>query len=465
AYEELFLLQSAILKNGKIIKKAGISHGHPGREWQDFLAALPFALTQAQVRVIGEILADMEAPQVMARLLQGDVGSGKTVVAAAALYCNYLNGYQGALMAPTEILARQHYQSLQSLLEPLSVRIALLTGKVSGKKRGELLASLEAGEIDIIIGTHALIQEQVSIPCLGLAITDEQHRFGVMQRAALSGREGLADVLVMTATPIPRTLSLTLYGDLDISIIDELPPGRQPIKTYAVSYDLEVRIFAFLEKEIKKGRQIFIVCPLVEESEKLDLENAVSLYENLQKQIFPHRRLGLLHGKMKSKEKESIMDDFAQGNLDILVSTTVIEVGINIPNATVMLIREAQRFGLAQLHQLRGRIGRGGEQSYCILMNNAKGNIARERMRVLCQSNDGFLIAEEDLRLRGPGDFFGTRQHGLPELKTANLFTDAALLEMARNDVLELMEDQDFWQSEEMRLIHQYLKEKYQLLN
>jgi len=440
AYEEFLFLQLTLIKNGGLHTKAGIAHRADPNILAGFIAALPFQLTRAQQRVISEIYADMERPEVMARLVQGDVGSGKTIVAGAAVCKAAAGGYQSALMAPTEILAQQHERSLGPILSSLGLRVGLLTGSTPQAQRQELLQAVAEGQIDLLIGTHTLIQAKVNFAHLGLAITDEQHRFGVMQRSILGEKGQSPDVLVMTATPIPRTLALTLYGDLNLSLIDELPPGRKKIKTYAVSYDFEERIFAFLEKEMTKGRQIFVVCPLVEESEKLDLESAEELTAHLQKDVFPQRKVGLLHGRMKAKGKEEIMNELRAGKIDILVSTTVIEVGIDIPNATVMLIRDAERFGLAQLHQLRGRIGRGAEQSYCVLMSDSQTQIAKERLKVMSESEDGFMIAEADLKLRGPGEFFGIRQHGLPELRLANLLRDGRILEEAREDALAIMD-------------------------
>ena len=433
AYEELLLLQLALRLSGQQRIRPGLAMSAAPDILPAFERELPFTLTGAQHKAIEEIYVDMEATTPMSRLLQGDVGSGKTAVAAAALYKCCRSAYQGALMAPTEILARQHYHSLQPLLSKLGLSLEFLAGSTPGAQKRRIVTALAAGEIDVLIGTHALIQEKVRFARLGLAITDEQHRFGVRQRSALT-QDSPADMLVMTATPIPRTLALTLYADLRLSVIDELPPGRKPVRTDAVGYQYEQRIYRFIDKELDKGRQAFIVCPLVEESEKLDLQSAVELAQHLREQVFPKRKVGLLHGRMKAAEKEVVMASFAAGEIDILVSTTVIEVGVNIPNATVMLVRDAERFGLAQLHQLRGRIGRGGEQSYCILLHQAASETARERMRVISASNDGFTLAEADLRQRGPGEFFGSRQHGLPELTIADVFKDAALLAAAHAD-------------------------------
>ena len=464
AYEELLLLELALIKNSAVLERQGIAHPGQPKLLEKFKAALPYSLTGAQERVIAEIFNDMESETCMARLLQGDVGSGKTTVAAAAVYKSTEAGFQSALMAPTEILAMQHYKNLLPLMKSLGVRIELFTGGTTGEARTDILERLKNGEIDVIVGTHTLIQDAVVFKKLSLAITDEQHRFGVAQRAQLQ-EKGLADILVMTATPIPRTLALAFYGDLRLSVIDELPPGRQKIKTYAVGYDYEQRIWNFLEKEMAAGHQTFIVCPLIEESEKIDLESATKLYESISQNIFKNRRIGLLHGRQKPAEKEEIMKDFAAQRLDMLVSTTVIEVGIDIPNATVMLIRDAERFGLAQLHQLRGRIGRGAAQSYCILMNNARGDIARERMRTMVGTDDGFKIAEADLALRGPGEFFGTRQHGIPELRVANLFTDGLILEQAREDAYEILASDGLDADPQYGLLRFYLSQKEQMLN
>ena len=464
AYEELLLLELALIKNSTVLERVGISHPKKPKLLEKFRAALPYKMTNAQERVIAEIFKDMESETCMARLLQGDVGSGKTTVAAAAVYKSAAAGFQSALMAPTEILAMQHYKNMLPLMNALGVRIELFTGGTVGEARADILERLKSGEIDVIVGTHTLIQEAVVFKKLSLAITDEQHRFGVAQRAQLQ-EKGAADILVMTATPIPRTLALAFYGDLQLSIIDELPPGRQKIKTYAVSYDYEQRIWTFLEKEMAVGHQVFIVCPLIEDSEKIDLESATKLYENISQKVFPDRRIGLLHGRQKAAEKEGIMRGFSEHRLDMLVSTTVIEVGIDIPNATIMLIRDAERFGLAQLHQLRGRIGRGSAQSHCVLMNNARGGIAKERMQTMVATDDGFKIAEADLALRGPGEFFGTRQHGIPELRVANLFTDGLILEQAREDAYEILASGGLDSDPQYGLLRFYLAQREQMLN
>ena len=377
----------------------------------------------------------------MNRLCQGDVGSGKTMVAAACVYFAAKNGRQAALMAPTEILARQHYETLAPLLEPLGLRCALLTGSTGAKAKRETGAALAEGSIDLAIGTHALITGSVSFRDLGLVVTDEQHRFGVAQRAALAEKGLHPHTLVMSATPIPRTLALILYGDLDVSLIDELPPGRQPVETFAVPGSYRPRIYAFLRKHIAQGRQAYIVCPMVESGEEVsDDAKAVKEYaRQLQEEIFPNLRVAFVHGKMKPKEKEAVMAAFAAGETDILVSTTVIEVGVDVPNAAVMVVENAERFGLSQLHQLRGRVGRGRHRSYCILISDNRNEEARQRLKILTKTNDGFRLAEEDLRLRGPGDFFGVRQHGLPGLRVADLGCDAQLLQSAQKSAERLL--------------------------
>ncbi|MBQ3287453.1 MAG: ATP-dependent DNA helicase RecG [Firmicutes bacterium] len=405
---------------------------------QRFQNALPFSLTEAQSRVIDEIYADLDRPRPMARLVQGDVGSGKTMVAAAAMLKCCAAGAQAALMAPTEILARQHYQTLGPLFDKLGLTSALLTGATPAGRRKEVLELLYNGELDCVIGTHALIQSGVEFCKLGLAVTDEQHRFGVAQRARLRGGAGV-DMLIMTATPIPRTLAMTLYADLDLSLIDQLPPGRKPVKTFAVDYSYEQRVFAFIEKQVAEGGQAFVVCPLIEENDELELGSATAVYERLSREVFPSRRLALLHGRMKPQEKDEVMSAFREGSIDILVSTTVIEVGVDVPNACVMLVLDAERFGLAQLHQLRGRIGRGERQGYCVLLYTPVNELVRERMDIICSTADGYELAEADLRLRGPGEFLGQRQHGLPELQAADIFRDSDLLQQAHSDAARLL--------------------------
>lgn len=440
SYEELLTLQLGLFtyKNKVLNSKHGIKYPEKS-EVYEFIDRLPFKLTSAQKRVVDEIISDMESDKQMNRLVQGDVGSGKTIVAIISMYKAVISGFQAAMMAPTEILATQHYESLSGIFNQYNIKCELLVGSITKKKKDEILQSLLQGEIDIIVGTHAIIQENVEFQRLGLVITDEQHRFGVKQRTYLSQKGINPDVMVMTATPIPRTLALILYGDLDISIIDELPPGRKEIETYAVGEELKERIYKFIQKQINEGRQAYIVCPLIEESETLDLNSAQVLYEFLKNDVFKEFQVALLHGKMNQSVKDEVMDGFKKGQIHILVSTTVIEVGVNVPNANMMVVFNAERFGLAQLHQLRGRVGRGEYQSYCILINESMNPISRERMRILQASNDGFKISEKDLELRGPGEFFGTRQHGLPELKVANLIRDIDILKRAQIDAQEII--------------------------
>lgn len=439
-FEELLILQlGLLLTKGQLDQnKEGIAFNKMP-QLDDFINQLPFRLTEAQKKVLSEIQEDMESNMVMNRLVQGDVGSGKTIIAIIALYKAVLNNFQGAFMAPTEILAEQHYETIRNLLEPLGLSVALLSGSITKKNKEKLLAEIETGQINIVVGTHAIIQENVRFHRLGLAITDEQHRFGVRQRVMLSNKGYNPDILVMTATPIPRTLALILYGDLDISVIDQLPPGRKEIETYCVDQHKRKRIYAFVRKQIQEGRQAYIVCPLIEESESIEAKSTIELYEELTKEYFQDMRVGLLHGKMKSKEKEKLMKAFKVGDIDILVSTTVIEVGVNVPNASVMVIENSERFGLAQLHQLRGRVGRGSYQSYCILINYGKNPVTLERMKIMESSTDGFVIAEKDLSLRGPGEFFGTRQHGLPELKIANLFKHIKILQQVQTEAKKIL--------------------------
>ncbi len=439
--EEFLTLQLGLsmIKKQNTDKNTGLNMGEE-KIALAFKESLPFKLTNAQENVLGEIFKDMKSDKQMNRLVQGDVGSGKTLVALIAMIKAVESGYQGAMMAPTEILASQHYASISNFLKDFDINIGLLIGSLKKREKDEVLTKLKDGDIDILIGTHALIQEGVDFKKLGLVVTDEQHRFGVKQRADLSNKGNNPDILVMTATPIPRTLALILYGDLDISIIDELPPGRKEIETYAVGLEAKDRINSFINKQIQSGRQCYIVCPLIEESEKLDIKSAEELYEDLKNNDFKDIAMELLHGKMKSVDKDEIMSRFKNGETSILISTTVIEVGVDVPNANIILIYNAERFGLAQLHQLRGRVGRGEHQSYCILLNASNNKISRERMRVMQSSSDGFVISEKDLELRGPGEFFGTRQHGIPELKIANLFTDMKILKLAQGEIEELLD-------------------------
>jgi ATP-dependent DNA helicase RecG len=439
-FEELFILQSGLIhiKRMNSSEVQGIAFG--AYDEREFAEKLPFQLTNAQLKVIDEIFKDMEKAKPMNRLVQGDVGSGKTIVALLGMYKCARNGFQSLMMVPTEILAEQHYLTFKCLLEGTGIRIELLKGSMSAKAKNEVLQRVRNHEADIIIGTHALIQDKVEFPKVGLVITDEQHRFGVRQRTVLSDKGENPDILVMTATPIPRTLTLILYGDLDVSLIDELPPGRMKIETYSIDSSKKERFYGFVKKELDKGRQAYFVCPLVEESEKLDLNSATKYRDELQNEYFKGYNVGLLHGKMKADEKNQIMEEMRQGKIHILVATTVIEVGVNIPNATIMAIENAERFGLAQLHQLRGRVGRGVHQSYCILVSDSDSKIAIERLKYMTKSENGFDIAEKDLELRGAGEVLGQKQHGLPELKIANILNDTALLKSSR-DAVEYLYD------------------------
>lgn len=400
--------------------------------------ALGFSLTDAQEKVLNEIKNDFTTGFVMNRLIQGDVGSGKTAVAMISAYIAIKNGYQAVLMAPTDVLANQHYKSFCDTLEPLGIKCELLTSGLKKKEKDRAYDNIATGYAKMIIGTHALIQEKVKYNNLGLVITDEQHRFGVRQREMLSEKGNEPHILVMTATPIPRTLALILYGDLDISIIDKLPPGRKKVDTFAVDHSYYQRLYAFIKKEVAKGRQVYIICPMIEENDKMELRAVLSYTDDLDRNILPELRVSCVHGKMKNVEKQTVMEEFAKGNIDVLVSTTVIEVGINVPNASLMIIENADRFGLSALHQLRGRVGRGSEKSYCVLVSDAKSKVAKERLKIMCQTNDGFVISEKDLTLRGPGDFFGTRQHGLPEMKIANLYKDVDILKEVQQTAISL---------------------------
>jgi ATP-dependent DNA helicase RecG len=441
-FEDFLLLQVGLaIRRRREAARPGHTIAPPGRLVARLLEGLPFTLTAAQRRVWEEIRADLARPTPMNRLLQGDVGSGKTVVAVMALLTAVEAGFQGVLMAPTEILAEQHFGTVQRLLEPLGVPLALLSSGQKGKVREAALAAAASGAAPLVVGTHALIQDAVLFHRLGLAVVDEQHRFGVLQRATLRAKGRHPDVLVMTATPIPRTLALTLYGDLDVSVLDELPPGRQRITTAWRSEAKRREIYDFIRKELEQGRQAYVVYPLVEETEASDLKAATAMADRLAREVFPDRRVGLIHGRLPFDVKDTVMRAFKKGELDVLVATTVIEVGIDVPNASVMLIEHAERFGLAQLHQLRGRVGRGPARSYCILLaSGLLSDEAQQRLQAMCETQDGFRIAEADLEIRGPGEFFGTRQAGLPEFRAANLLTDARLLEEARQDALALVE-------------------------
>ena len=460
-YEEFLLFQLKMqgLRKFEREHSPGINQNFHLKSVERFISSLPFPLTNAQKRVVNEILTDMRSPYRMNRLLQGDVGSGKTVVAGIGLYASVTAGFQGALMAPTEILAEQHAAGLKQLLEPFSVRCELLTSSIKGKRRGEILEELANGNVDILIGTHALIQDEVSFKRLGLVITDEQHRFGVAQRRILREKGENPDVLFMTATPIPRTLAITVFGEMDVSIIDEMPAGRKTIETYWAKPEMLERVLAFVEKELVKGHQAYVICPLIEESDKLDVQNAIDVHAALS-QYFQHRyRVGLMHGRLNSEEKDSVMKAFSTNEVQVLVSTTVVEVGVNVPNATIMVVYDAERFGLSQLHQLRGRVGRGSDQSYCILLASPKSEEGQERMRIMTETNDGFVLSEKDLELRGPGDFFGKKQSGIPEFKVADMVHDYRALETARNDAAILIQSQYFWSSPEYGFLRKRLEE------
>lgn len=439
-YEELLLFQLKMnyLKHRDQVEAGGTVQQLDETKLIEFINDLPFTLTNAQSKALEQILKDMRSPIQMNRLLQGDVGSGKTVVAIISLLGSVTAGYQGALMVPTEILAEQHYQSVVELLQGHAT-VTLLTSSIKGKKRREILTAIEKKEVDIVIGTHSLIQEEVVFDCLGMIIIDEQHRFGVEQRRTLREKGLQPDVLFMTATPIPRTLAITAFGDMDVSIINELPAGRKEIETYWVKENLLDRVLTFIQKKVAAGEQAYIVSPLIEESEAMDYQNAVDLYEQLQNYYPPNMNIGLLHGRLKNDEKEAMMKQFVDNDVQILVATTVIEVGVNVPNATVIVIYDADRFGLSQLHQLRGRVGRGGKQSFCILIADPKGEIGKQRMAIMTETNDGFRLSEEDLKLRGPGDFFGKKQSGVPEFKVADIVHDYRALEVARTDAQEMI--------------------------
>lgn len=452
-FHELFLYQLKLqaLRTKERRSSKGLSILYDVEKIKEFVQSLPFELTHAQKRSINEICKDMRMPIQMNRLLQGDVGSGKTIVAAVALYAATTAGMQGALMAPTEILAEQHMKSLTSLFAPLDIKIGLLTSAVKPKDKRSLYTRLYEGELDIVVGTHALIQESVDFHRLGLVITDEQHRFGVNQRRKLAAKGIVPDVLSMTATPIPRTLAITAYGEMDVSTLDEMPAGRKPIHTSWVRSGQSESVFDFVRKQLNKKSQVYVVSPLIEESEKLDLKNVTDLKEKYAALFEPHYRVGLLHGKLTQEEKETIMHQFKSGELDILVSTTVVEVGVDVPNATLMVVYDADRFGLAQLHQLRGRVGRGQKESFCILIAEPKTDTGKERMKIMTETNDGFLLSEKDLELRGPGDVFGKKQSGIPDFRLADIIVDGIVLEIAREEAIQLIVSDTFYKKEEYK--------------
>ncbi|WP_337969780.1 ATP-dependent DNA helicase RecG [Virgibacillus salexigens] len=441
-YEEflLFQLKMQLLRKLKREATTGNAQQYKSDLVQDFIKGFPFTLTAAQQKSLNQILADMKSSYRMNRLLQGDVGSGKTAVAAICLYASITAGKQGALMVPTEILAEQHFHSLVELFKD-KAKITLLTGSVKGKKRREITEQIREHQIHIVVGTHALIQEDVVFNDLGFVIVDEQHRFGVKQRRALREKGLFPDVLFMTATPIPRTLAITSFGDMDVSVIDQMPQGRKEIETYWVKENTLDRVLQFIENQVAKGEQAYVICPLIEESDKLDIQNAVDVFHQLHSFYSEEVKIGLMHGRLSTDEKDAVMKEFAENKVQILVSTTVVEVGVNVPNATVMVIYDAERFGLSQLHQLRGRVGRGAKQSYCILIADPKGETGKERMRIMAETTDGFALSEQDLQLRGPGDFFGRKQSGVPEFKVADMVHDYRALETARNDAQWIIEN------------------------
>ena len=463
-FEELLTVQLALLSlKSRYDKETDGIQFDKNVKMLDVINSLPFRLTRAQLKVLEEIDNDMENNKPMNRLLQGDVGSGKTIVSIISAYKAAKSGYQSAIMAPTAILAEQHMQEFSKVLEKFGIKCELLLGGMRVKKRREVLEQLKNGEIDVLIGTHALIVDDVEFKKLGLVVTDEQHRFGVRQRANIVSKGANPDVLVMTATPIPRTLALILYGDLDISIIDELPPNRKKIETYPVTKNYERRVEEFIRANVAKGRQAYIVCPLVEDNEEFEnYKSVVELAEKYQNDVFPEYQVAYLHGKMKQKEKDDIMQRFKEGEIQILVSTTVIEVGVNVPNANIMVVQNAEHFGLAQLHQLRGRVGRGEYQSYCILIYEGNSRTTRERMKIMKDTDNGFIVAEKDLELRGSGEFFGTRQHGLPEFKIANLFEDVSVLKDVQNLSAKIERTDPKLEREENKRLSKLVEEKFE---
>ena len=460
-YEELLILQLGI---GRMKNRGAAATGAPMRplDPEPFWASLPFSPTGAQRRAVGEILTDMAGDTSMNRLLQGDVGSGKTLVAAAAIWACIRSGYQAALLAPTEILASQHAENLNRLLAPFGMRVALLTGGMKAAVRRTTLTAIREDQADLVVGTHAILSEGVEFARLGLAVVDEQHRFGVRQRGMLAEKAENPHLLVMSATPIPRTLGLLLYGDLDISILDELPPGRKPVKTRCITGKKRRDLYGFLDREIGAGRQVYIVCPAIEDTPDGGLNAVKTYYEDVAKALLPERRVGLMHGKLKPKEKAAVMEDFKEGRLDALVSTTVIEVGVDVPNATVMVIENAERYGLSALHQLRGRVGRGAAESWCFLVSDNAGENVQKRLKFLCSTNDGFAVAQYDLETRGPGDFFGSRQHGLPTLQIADLMNDTRTLHAAQSEAALLLAEDPLLTRPEHALLAQQVQQMFE---
>ena len=461
-FEELLILQLALLKlkNSYAVDETGIAF-NKNVHMSDVINTLPFKLTRAQTKVLEEIDSDMESAKPMNRLLQGDVGCGKTAVSIIASYKAVKSGYQVAIMAPTAILAKQHLENFRKMLGQFNTNCELLVSGLTKKQKEDILERLKAGEIDILIGTHALLEDNVEFKKLGFVVTDEQHRFGVRQRAKISSKGTNPDVLVMTATPIPRTLALILYGDLDISIINELPPNRQKIDTFAVTQNMEDRVNNFIKTQINEGRQAYIVCPLVEENEEIEAKSVLELAEKYKNQTFKKYKVEYMHGKLKPAEKDAIMEDFKNGKIDILISTTVIEVGVDVPNANIMVIENAERFGLATLHQLRGRVGRGTYKSYCILKYKGKSDVIKQRMEIMTKTNDGFVVSEKDLELRGSGEFFGTKQHGIPEFKIANLFEDIETLKSVQSVAIKIIEEDSKLESEKNARLKKQVNNKF----
>ncbi|MCF6410529.1 ATP-dependent DNA helicase RecG [Pseudalkalibacillus salsuginis] len=463
-YEELLMFQLKMQwwRKQEKEKSDGIERKFNQSEIESFIGSLPFPLTGAQNRVVDEILKDLRSPYRMNRLLQGDVGSGKTIVAAISMYALVTTNMQSALMVPTEILAEQHCESMTRLFNDFNIEVELLTSSIKGKRRKDILERVRSGDVDILIGTHALIQDEVQFSNLGLVITDEQHRFGVEQRKVLRLKGMTPDVLFMTATPIPRTLAISVFGDMDVSTIDEMPAGRKPIETYWAKHGMLDRVLGFIEKELNRGRQAYVICPLIEESDKLDFQNAVDVHAQLV-HYFTNFNVGLMHGRLSFDEKEEIMARFSKNQVQVLVSTTVVEVGVNVPNASVMVVYDAERFGLSQLHQLRGRVGRGDAQSYCILIADPKSDVGKERMQIMTETNDGFELSQRDLELRGPGDFFGKKQSGLPDFKVADLVHDYRALEVARNDAAKMVNSEVFWKDPQYDVLRNWLLEQVEV--